>query len=289
MRHIDLALLRTFVAVSERQSMTAAATALNFTQSAVSQQISRLEDMMGIQVFARSSRRLALTNAGEKLLFRARELLAINDDLLSDPDADGFSGIVRLGVCFDLLSAGIATLIRDYSLLRPNVEVALVCASSASLERQIAEKDLDIAVLQEMPEKARGSVLGIDQLVWAGAAAGGAFAKRPLPLSLVSVDCIFRQPVLEALANEGVEWRSVFENGGYEATAATVQADLAVSAWLTSAIPLGLEAVQDCENLPKLPSFTISLFKREGDLPSIALDLAEHIRTQFVIHTGTTM
>jgi DNA-binding transcriptional LysR family regulator len=79
---------------------------------------------MEIQVFARSSRRLTLTNAGEKLLFRARTS-GHERRPVSDPDADGFSGIVRLGVCFDLLSPSVATVIRDYSLVRPNVEVAL--------------------------------------------------------------------------------------------------------------------------------------------------------------------
>lgn len=205
----------------------------------------------------------------------------MNDDLLQELNADEFTGTVRLGVCFDLLSAGVASIIRDYSLVRPNVDIALVCASSATLERQIEDKELDVAVLQELPEKARGKVLGIDRLIWVGATAGGAYSRRPLPLSLVSTDCIFRQPVLEALANNGMEWRSVFENGGYEATAATVRADLAVSAWLNSAIPLGLEAVRNTSDLPELPSFTISLFQRDGTLPAIARDLADHIRGQF--------
>lgn len=281
MRHFDLALLRTFTAVAERGSMTSAALLLNLTQGAVSQQMARLEDMVGDQVFHRSSRGLVLSRTGEKLLFRARKLLAMNDDLVEDLAASDLSGTVRLGVCFDLMSAGVASIIRAYALLRPNVDIALVCASSASLERQIAAREVDIAVLQEIPEEARGEVLGVDRLVWVGAAEGGAYAKRPLPLSLVSSDCIFRQPVLAALSDHGTEWRSVFENGGYEATAATVRADLAVSAWLTSAIPLGLEPVADCSDLPGLPSFTISLFRADGALMPAARDLADQIRTSF--------
>ena len=281
MRHFDLALLRTFVAIAERGSMTAAAEALHMTQGAVSQQVARLETTLGAKVFQRTNPGLRLTATGEKLLFRARKLLAENDELIRDLAAGEPGGTIRLGVCYDLMSGGMADIIRRFSLAHPNIDIQLTSASSATLDQLIDEARLDIAVLQEHPDTARGEVVALDRLVWAGAISGGAHAKRPLPLSLVSADCIFRQPVLEALSRQGLEWRSVFENGGYEATTATVRADLAVSAWLSSAIPLGLEAITSADDLPPLPMFTVSLKQPDGDASEAGHDLARYIRTGF--------
>ena len=59
-RDIDTALLRAFVAVVETGSVTGAAALLNLTQAAVSQQLKRLEELFGTQLFERHHRRLAL-------------------------------------------------------------------------------------------------------------------------------------------------------------------------------------------------------------------------------------
>lgn len=288
MRHFDLALLRTFVAIADRGSMTAAADALHLTQGAVSQQVARLEAMVGAKTFLRTHPGLRLTTTGEKLLFRARKLLAENDDLIRDLVAEEASGTIRLGVCYDLMSGGMADIIRGFCVARPNIDIVLTSASSAVLDLQIGDGRLDFAVLQEYPDTARGEVVALDRLVWVGAPSGGAQAKRPLPLSLVSADCIFRQPVLEALTSAGVAWRTVFENGGYEATTATVRADLAVSAWLSSAIPLGLEALPHPDDLPPLPMFTISLRQGDGEISEAGRDLARQIRRGFGLRADMT-
>ncbi len=102
-RKLDISLLRTFVAVAERSSMTAAANALHLTQSAVSQQIGRLEDLCGT-LFSRDRRALRLTATGERLLGKVRRLLALNDELWADMKATGLEGEVRLGAPYDLLA-----------------------------------------------------------------------------------------------------------------------------------------------------------------------------------------
>ena len=87
MRNIDVALLRTFIAVADHSSMTIAANALNVTQGAVSQQIRRLEDLFGGPLLDRDRRGQRLTPSGERLVGRAREMLNLNDEVC--PDNDG--------------------------------------------------------------------------------------------------------------------------------------------------------------------------------------------------------
>src|SRR5215213_4126352 len=80
----DLRLLRHFVAVAEELHFTRAAARLYLAQQALSRDIARLERQLGLRLFARTTRRVALTPDGERLLARARELLALHDQTLQE-------------------------------------------------------------------------------------------------------------------------------------------------------------------------------------------------------------
>ncbi|RVB61327.1 LysR family transcriptional regulator, partial [Mesorhizobium sp. M7A.F.Ca.CA.004.06.1.1] len=71
-RNLDMALIRTFITVADKASMTAAANALHLTQGAVSQQVKRLEEALGSSLFTRDRRGLRLTRAGEQLFGRGK-------------------------------------------------------------------------------------------------------------------------------------------------------------------------------------------------------------------------
>ena len=68
MRNLDLTSLRSFVTIADTGGVTRAAGVLNLTQSAVSMQIKRLEDVLGADVLDRTGRTVALTPAGAQLL-----------------------------------------------------------------------------------------------------------------------------------------------------------------------------------------------------------------------------
>jgi DNA-binding transcriptional LysR family regulator len=81
---VDMRLLRHFVAVAEELHFTRAATRLYVAQQALSRDIRRLEQQVGVQLFTRTTRRVALTAEGERLLVRARELLALYEQTLQE-------------------------------------------------------------------------------------------------------------------------------------------------------------------------------------------------------------
>src|SRR5215217_4156842 len=81
---LDLRLLRHFVAVAEELHFTRAAARLYLAQQALSRDISRLERQLGVRLFTRTTRRVALTAEGERLLVRARQLLALHDQTLQE-------------------------------------------------------------------------------------------------------------------------------------------------------------------------------------------------------------
>src|SRR5215217_2339896 len=81
---LDLRLLRSFVAVAEELHFTRAAARLYLAQQALSRDIARLERQLGVRLFTRTTRRVALTPDGQRLLVRARELLALHDQTLQE-------------------------------------------------------------------------------------------------------------------------------------------------------------------------------------------------------------
>lgn len=277
-RNLDTSLVRTFVTVADKASMTAAANALHLTQGAVSQQVKRLEETLGCSLFERDRRGLRLTHSGERLFDKARRLLSLNDEIWTDMVGTAVAGQVRLGVPYDLVGTLLAPVLKAYAEAYPQVEISLVCASSPELAAALAAGTIDLAVIEERVGPTSGECLAIDRLVWVGARGGAARAKRPLPVSIVADTCAFRPVVLSALNEHGLEWRSVFENGNIDATTATVRSDLAVTTWLASTVPADLDILPFDAGLPPLPNFAINLHLPRHGVGTAAQEFARHIR-----------
>src|SRR5215203_683355 len=114
-RNIDTSLLRAFVAVAETAGMTAAANLLNVTQAAVSQQIKRLEEAFGAELFERQRRGLRLTAAGERLFAKAKRMLALNDEIWAEMTTPIYEGGVRLGIPYDLVHSYLPLVLKTFS------------------------------------------------------------------------------------------------------------------------------------------------------------------------------
>jgi DNA-binding transcriptional LysR family regulator len=283
-RNLDLGLVRTFVAVADMASMTVAANALHLTQGAVSQQVKRLEEALGCSLFKRDRRGLRLTPAGERLFGHARRLLSLNDEIWAEMTTSAVEGRIRLGLPHDLVGSHLTPVLKAYAEAFPRVELTLVCASSPELVEALTMGRVDLAVVEEPVGPSAGECLSIERLVWVGAKAGTAHLKRPLPVSMVADTCAFRPAVLAALNEHGVPWRTVFENGSIEATAATVRADLAVTAWLASTAPPDLDILPAAFGLPDLPNFAISLCLPRHPPGTATVELARYVRDQLLQH-----
>lgn len=278
LHNLDLQLIRTFCTVARHGSMTSAANILAQTQSAVSQQIKRLEEMLNCSLFLRDRRALRLTAAGERLQTHGRRLLALNDEIWNDMAQTTAAGKVRIGVPYDLAGPCIAPILRSYGDQYPLIEIELVCAASPDLLKALANGAIDLAVVEEPLGASVGACLTVERLVWVGARDGRAHLRVPLPVSIVTDTCAFRPALLAALAQHGRAWRLMFENGSLEATAATVRADLTVSAWLASTVPSDLQILAPSAGLPELPLFAINLHVPPHVPPPAVQTFMEHVR-----------
>ena len=101
-RHLDLTALRSFTAVADAGGVTRAAAQLNLTQSAVSMQLKRLEEWLGLQLIDRSRARRA-DRPGRAAVGYARRLLALNDEAWGRLTHPAFEGVLNFGVPQDIM------------------------------------------------------------------------------------------------------------------------------------------------------------------------------------------
>ncbi|WP_233872901.1 LysR family transcriptional regulator [Paraburkholderia adhaesiva] len=285
-RNLDLDLIRTFVAVADSGSMTVASKLLHMTQGAVSQQVKRLEDVLDCLLFVRKTRKLELSREGETFLVKARELLRLNDEIWADMTSQPLRGALRVGVPFDLVTR-LAPAMKAFAEAHPYVDISLVCAASPELSGAVNTGRVDVSLVEYVASEAEGEVVRIEPLVWVSGRGSDAWEKRPLPLSMVDERCAFRSVVLGALADKGIAWRTVFESGNIEATAATVRAGLAITTWLVSTVPAGLEILTpQATGLPALPPFAICL-RLPTTVQPAAQEFARHVRESMSNDAGT--
>jgi DNA-binding transcriptional LysR family regulator len=157
---MNLARLRVFEAVSRLGTFAAAADALCFTPSAVSQQISRLEAEAGAVLLERSSRGVRLTPAGEMLLVHAERILRevrAAEAHLESLNA-GRTGTLRLGSCPTATQGFVAHVLGDYRVRYKGVHVHLLDGYPHVTARRLADGELDLAVLFKWP----GRPIGMD-------------------------------------------------------------------------------------------------------------------------------
>ena len=261
-RNLDLTALRSFVTVADVGGVTRAAGYLNLTQSAVSMQIKRLEDALGMQLFLRAARKLALSPEGEQLLSYGRRMLALNDEALSRFTTTACDGEIRLGVPHDVVYPAIPGILKRMALAYPCLRINLVSSFTVLMKEAFAKGDFDVILTTEETPDPGAEVLGARPLVWVGAPDGNAWQRRPLRLGFKDT-CIFRPRAQAALDAAGIPWQLATGGESEQAVEATVAADLAVTARMAGSLPDGTMTIPTDNQLPPLGEMKLALYRAD--------------------------
>src|SRR5206468_3500455 len=141
--------LRTFLAVAQSLSFTQAANRLGLRQPTVSQQIRRLEEAVGRELFVRDTRSVSLTADGESMAGFARSILAAHEQAVGFFTGSGLSGRLRLGVTDDLALTQVPRILRDFRQLYPRIDLELTVSQSSTLQRRVESGHLDLAFVKK--------------------------------------------------------------------------------------------------------------------------------------------
>jgi DNA-binding transcriptional LysR family regulator len=279
----DLDLLRSFVAIAEERSFTRAAARVGRTQSAVSLQMQRLEGVLGQTVIVRGKGgSVELNPEGQYLLGRARELLALNDDIMRSLHATPVHGTIRLGIAEELSARYLPQILDRFSHAAPAVEVEVAVAASCFLALKLKSGELDLALLRAGLEPRQWPAVEIwrSPMRWVTSDTHRQHLRDPLPLSISPADCPWRPSefseclwygmVMRALEQGGRNYRVVSTSTTTQGQMAAAQAGLAVTNTLADdRLAEGLRIVRADEGLPELPECRyLMLIAREPRQPA---------------------
>ena len=288
MRNLDVTTLRSFVAVADSGGVTRAAGFLHLTQSAVSMQLKRLEELLGVELLDRSGRTIALTASGEQLLVYARRMVALNDEVIGRLTDQAFEGEIVLGVPHDIVYPAIPQVLKQFNAAFPRVKVQLVSSYTRALKDQFSRGECDLILTTETEQGPSAETLCRKPLVWIGAPGGAAWRQQPLKLAFGRL-CTFRPRVVEALDAVGIPWDVIVETESDRTIEATVSADLAVHTMIEGTEPPHLERVDHGGDLPDLPMQQINLYGASAGKGEVHETLATLLRRAFKTSEGVRL
>ncbi len=265
---IDTISIQCFLAAADTASFTKAAEKVGRTQSAVSQQVMKLESMLDKQLFKRG-KSLTLTSEGEIFLGFAREIFKLHQETIDHFKQPEIGGEVSFGVPEDYASVFLYDVLSEFIGVHPKISLHIECDLSINLLNNFKQGKYDLAILKmKSPRDVDiAADLATEKLFWVG---DSKLIKKDkiLPLVLSPQPCVYRQQAIIGLAKKNIKWSPPFTSHSYAGRIAAVKAGLGITVLPRKLIPDNLRIIKS-DFLPKLDNCDISMVKSRADNPAV--------------------
>ena len=282
MQDPDIGLLRTFIALSETKNFTRAADRVNRSQSAVSMQIAKLEELLDCSLFERDKRNVRLTADGEKLRAYASQLINLSDNLFNLFRESEVEGNINFGSPEDFATFYLPGILSDFVRVHPLVTLNVKCDLTLPLIKDFEKKQYDLIIIKQEPGNIYqgASPLWRERLVWAGSNKedlNRSFKQsirsylrdhNYLPLILSPSPCVYRQHAVDALDRAGIPWKTVYTSQSFAGTIAAVKAGLGLTVLPRHMLPETLIPLESQRGWPRLKDTVICLLAKSKMSPA---------------------
>ncbi|MBM3611125.1 MAG: LysR family transcriptional regulator [Alphaproteobacteria bacterium] len=283
--NIDTITLQCFIAVAETGSFTKAAERVGRTQSAISQQIIKLEHMLDKPLVVRN-KVLTLTPDGDVFLGYAKQIFALHREALDRFREPELEGEVRFGLPENFASTYLHEILGDFARTHPRILLNIECDLTLNLFEKFKKKSFDIVLVKmNRPEDFPNGVhIWSEPLKWVGDL-NLICSNKPIPLVLAPQPCVYRRAAVNALETIGRSWRLVFSSTSYASTVAAVKAGMGITVMPSTMIPDELKEIE-AKYISSLPDAHISLLKQTADnsiinaLEGFVLKKLKHIKVK---------
>ena len=276
--NLDVDHLKTFLAIAETGNFTKAADEVNKTQSAVSMQMKRLEEMLGRPLFVKDGRGIRFTADGDRMVEYARRIVALSDEAVSTFLRPGLTGMVRFGTPDDYAELFLPEILARFSRTHPLVMVDVECVTSATLKERVKSGELDLAIVSTGGKSPSGEVLRSEPLVWVTSARHNTHMISPLPLALANLGCAWRTLAEDGLKKMNREYRVAYASTNSAATNAAILRGLAVGPIPEMCLRPGMRILREDEGFPALGNFEIGMLQKAGRAGPAIEALAKHVK-----------
>jgi DNA-binding transcriptional LysR family regulator len=262
MRNLDLDLLRTLAAIDQARSFSAAAERLHKTQSAITQQMQRLEGIVGLPLFEKQGRNKLLSPHGRKLVDYARHMLAINDEAMRAMQDGQLEGELRLGAPHDVAETLLPTVLTHITRWSPRVRLEIRVDRSPFLMNALRAGELDLSISTRFDPAYEGVILRTSPTAWIASAGYVHDASAPVPLVLADEPSLFRRLALNALEQARVPWQTNYVAPNLVGIRAAVRAGLGITARSIEFLGPDMRVLGEKDGLPPLPDANYFLWMR---------------------------
>lgn len=284
--NLDMDCLRTLVAVAETGTQAQAAARVGRTPSAVSLQMDRLADQARAPLLRKDGRRLAFTEAGERLLGYARRILEINDTAVAALDPGAVAGPIRFGAAQDFAESQLPAVLGRFAQRHPDARLDVRVEPSTNLNAALDRGELDLAVVAVDPgQEEYVRILFREPMIWIGRPGIDLPASDPVPLVLNTQPCIYHRITLDRLQRTGRPWRIAYVGPSVSAVRAAVKAGLGITVRWRFLLGDGLDRVPQEAALPELPEIVYGLRIATPTSPAAAR-LAEAVEAEWGTPAG---
>lgn len=263
----DARTLEYFLEVAESGSVTRTAKKVARTQSAVSQQIAKLESQVGKQLFFRGNR-FTLTSDGELLQSYAKKIVQLNREAMDHFKEPELQGEIRFGLPEDFATVFLSEVLAEYAALHPRIVLNVECNLTLNLFERFRNMEFDLVLVKmgRSEDFPNGIDVWSEALEWLGHHEFFELpADQPIPLVLSPQPCVYRSRAIQALEKSNRKWRIVFSSHSYAGTIAAVRAGMGVTVMARNMIPDDIEIIRAAEATPTLDDTHISLLKHGND------------------------
>ena len=279
LNNVSLDSLRTLVIAQDVGGFGRASERLGRTPSAISLQMKRLQDEIGVQLFRKQGRKTLLTEQGEIALQYARRVLELNDEMIDVLRGSSLSGVVRIGFAQDFTANVLPLVIERFSSLYPLVKLEVTVDRGQVLIQSLNSGDLDLALTLGGSPAKTAQILSHLPLYWIASPKFKERANQPLPLALFNPPCGCQTRGLDSLQDAGRPWRAAMTSPSLPGLWAAVSAGLGLTARTLIGMPGDVKTID--LGLPPLGDMPVVLHRRRNLRTPNAMRFAE-VTEEFV-------
>lgn len=279
MKHLSLEALRSFSAVVELGSMTLAGERMGRSQPAISLQLKKLEEQLGVELLVRQGNGFALTPDGDVLFDYAQRMLALNDQAWAQFEPQQVSGKVRLGITSEFASSLLPKVLGQFAQVYPQVTLQVTSALSKDLLSGLGQQFDIILALREQTNKS-DVLIQREELVWVGSPA---LVEQPsLPLVVAPDGCIYRRRAEQSLQRIRQPYRITYTNTDFSGLTAALNSGLGITVLAKSTVPESVSVIDALANGQSLPTpGSVNVIMRlAGGASSAASQLADYLKAR---------
>jgi len=245
--------LRSLVVIADLDSFTKAGDMLGRSQSAISLQMKKLEELVGQRLFNRQGHNFTLTPHGETLASYARQILQLNDQAIHKLNPQGFKGTIRLGIPSEFTTGILPKVLGSFSRNHPQVTLEVHCDLSTNLNVDFSNDKYDVIFTLTLLNKRVATeqhFIRNDELVWVGAKPFKLTPHEEVQLIMAPEGCLYRSQAIDYLDKMNIPWRIVYNITEISGIQAALQEDIGITVLAKSVVP---------DNLFILPSLETNI------------------------------